>query len=154
MLCMMFDDRKYMYIYLPIYQEYCVILENKKWVGIFPHQLVNTCDLHLVMSFPDCVLALNCNWLNHTTWLGAAILFACSSRYNHSRCPRAWHLSQYHFLFFYTIQTPICYVGCLMIANTWTYISLKHQEYSYLGKEKISLYFSTSNCEHLWPSPF
>ncbi len=25
--------------------------------------------------------------------------------------------------FFYTIQIPICYVGCLMITNTWTYIS-------------------------------
>ncbi len=28
-----------------------------------------------------------------------------------------------------------------------------HQEYSYLGKQKISSYFSTSTCEHLWPSP-
>ncbi len=28
-----------------------------------------------------------------------------------------------------------------------------HQEYCYLGKQKNSLYFSTSNCEHLWPSP-
>ncbi len=26
--------------------------------------------------------------------------------------------------FFYTIRTPIRYVVCLMIANTWTYISL------------------------------
>ncbi len=26
--------------------------------------------------------------------------------------------------FVYTIQMPICYVGCLMITNTWTYISL------------------------------
>ncbi len=28
-----------------------------------------------------------------------------------------------------------------------------HHEYCYLGKQKNSLYFSTSNCEHLWPSP-
>ncbi len=35
---------------------------------------------------------------------------------NHSRCPRAWNLSQYCFIF-YTIQTP---VGWLMIANICT----------------------------------
>ncbi len=35
------------------------------------------------------------------------------------------------------------------------YISLSiHQEYCYLGKQKISLYFSASTCEPLWPSPF
>ncbi len=28
-----------------------------------------------------------------------------------------------------------------------------HQEYCYLGKPKICLYFSASTCEHLWPSP-
>ncbi len=27
------------------------------------------------------------------------------------------------------------------------------QEYCYLGKQKNSLYFSASTCEHLWPSP-
>ncbi len=27
------------------------------------------------------------------------------------------------------------------------------QEYCYLGKQKNSLYFSESTCEHLWPSP-
>ncbi len=32
------------------------------------------------------------------------------------------------------------------------YLSI-HQEYCYLGKQKISLYFSASTCEHLWPSP-
>ncbi len=54
---------------------------------------------------------------------------------------------------FYTILMPICYVVYLMIANTWTYISLYiHQEYCYLGKQKISLYFSASTFEYLWPS--
>ncbi len=38
-------------------------------------------------------------------------------------CPRAWNLRQYFFIF-NSIQMPICYVGCLMIANTWTYISI------------------------------
>ncbi len=28
-----------------------------------------------------------------------------------------------------------------------------HQEYCYLGKRKICLYFSASTCEHLWHSP-
>ncbi len=28
-----------------------------------------------------------------------------------------------------------------------------HQEYCYLRKQKISLYFYASTCEHLWPSP-
>ncbi len=27
------------------------------------------------------------------------------------------------------------------------------QEYCYFGKQKNSLYFSASTCEHLWPSP-
>ncbi len=53
--------------------------------------------------------------------------------------------------FFYTIQMPICYVGCLMIANTWTYISLYLRNTAILEKKK-SLYFLTSACEHLWPS--
>ncbi len=70
------------------------------------------------------------------------------------RSPKAWNLTQCCFIFFYTIQKPICYVGCLMITNTWIYIYLPiHQEYSYLGKQKSSLYFYTSTCEHLWPSP-
>ncbi len=66
------------------------------------------------------------------------------------RYPETWNLRQYIASFFYTIQTPICYVGCLMIANTWTYISI----YILLSwKTKICLYFSASMCEHLWPSP-
>ncbi len=49
MLCRLFDDRKYMYIYLPIHQEYGY-LGKPKICLYFLHQLVNTCDLHLVNS--------------------------------------------------------------------------------------------------------
>ncbi len=45
MLCRLFDDRKYMDIYLPIPQEYCY-LGKQKTVCIFSHQLMNTCYLH------------------------------------------------------------------------------------------------------------
>ncbi len=49
MLCRLFDDHKYMYIYHSIHQEYCY-LAKQILVCILPHQLVNTCDLvRLVM---------------------------------------------------------------------------------------------------------
>ncbi len=38
--------------------------------------------------------------------------------------------------FFYTIQTAICYVGCLMIANTWTYIFLYIRNTAILENKK------------------
>ncbi len=38
--------------------------------------------------------------------------------------------------------------------HKYMYIYLPiHQEYGYLGKQKITLYFPTSTCEHLSPSP-
>ncbi len=46
MLCRLFDNRKYMDIYISLYIRNTAILENKKSVCIFPHQVVNTCDLH------------------------------------------------------------------------------------------------------------
>ncbi len=84
------------------------------------------------------------DWLNHSMWStvhayymwpwpGRSKVFAGQLHMrivilkdmrvaNHSCCPVAWNLNQYCFIF-YTIQMPICYVGCLVIANTWTYIS-------------------------------
>ncbi len=47
MLCRLFDNLKYMDIYISLYIRNTAILENKKSVCIFPHQLVNTYDLHL-----------------------------------------------------------------------------------------------------------
>ncbi len=43
--------------------------------------------------------------------------------WSHSRSLETWNFSQYCFIF-YTIHTPVCCVGCLMITNIWTYISL------------------------------
>ncbi len=43
--------------------------------------------------------------------------------------------------FFYTIETPICYVGCLMITNTWTYISLYIRNTAILeNKKSVSIF--------------
>ncbi len=47
MLCRLFDDSKYMYIYLIIHEEYCY-LGKQKISLYFPHQLLNTCEVHLV----------------------------------------------------------------------------------------------------------
>ncbi len=41
----------------------------------------------------------------------------------HNRSPAAWNLRQYCFIF-YTIQTSICCIDCLVIPNICTYISL------------------------------
>ncbi len=67
-------------------------------------------------------------------------------------CSEAWNLSQYCFIFF--TQTDTNMLCRLFNARTYMDIYLPiHQEYCYLEKQKISLYFSTSTCEHLWPSP-
>ncbi len=50
-------------------------------------------------------------------------------------------------------RRQICYVGCWMIANSWTYISLYIKNTAILEDKKIYLYFSASTCEHLWLSP-
>ncbi len=47
MLCRLFDNRKYMDIYLPIHHEYCYLGKQKICFCIFPYQLVNTGGLHL-----------------------------------------------------------------------------------------------------------
>ncbi len=39
------------------------------------------------------------------------------------------------------------------IHNHNTRNAVPTKEYGYLGKQKICLYFPTSTCEHLWPSP-
>ncbi len=54
--------------------------------------------------------------LAYTTWYGHCHL-VCGAALKHG----IWGNIA---LFFYTIQTPIRYVGCLVIANTWTYNSL------------------------------
>ncbi len=43
--------------------------------------------------------------------------------------------------FFYTIQSPICHVDCLMIANTWIYISLYLRNTAILENKKTVCIF-------------
>ncbi len=43
--------------------------------------------------------------------------------------------------FFYTIQTPICSVGCLMITNRWTDISLYFKNTAILENKKQFVFF-------------
>ncbi len=50
MLCRLFDDRKYMDIYIFLYLRNTAIMENKKTVCIFSYQRVNIRDLHLHTS--------------------------------------------------------------------------------------------------------
>ncbi len=67
----------------------------------------------------------------------------------HSRSRAFWNLSQYCFIV-YTIQTPICYVGCLMIANICTYISLYIRKMAILVNKKlvcISLHQLVNTCD-------
>ncbi len=101
-----------------------------------------------------------------TWWLGTTILTHSDSEYatqadwvtetNTSlwiqRCAIAWNLSQHCFIFEHNTDANML---CRLFDNRKymdIYLSI-HQEYCYLGKQKISLYFSTSTCEHLWPSP-
>ncbi len=62
------------------------------------------------------------------------------------------NLSQYCLIFLHNTDVNMLYR--LFGDRKYMYINLPiHQEYSYLSKQKISLYFPASTCEHLWPSP-
>ncbi len=67
----------------------------------------------------------------------------------HSRILAAWNLRQY-FLIFYTIQTSICCIDCLVIANICTYISLYIRNTAILVNKKlvcISPYQLVNTCD-------
>ncbi len=73
------------------------------------------------------LLHCHCNWLNHTTWSNRN----CRTQHGDTQVgkhtaappPPPWNFRKYCFIF-YTIQVSVCCVGCLMIANKCTYISL------------------------------
>ncbi len=69
------------------------------------------CGIVAAILFPEEQVV--CNWLNHTTWFHSNRALSRSMEFD-SMLPH----------FFYTIQMSICYVGSLMIANTWIYIFL------------------------------
>ncbi len=92
-----------------------------------------------------------CEWLNYTMEIDKHIVLRYSNGYNHSSAPKhgIWvNIAS----FVYTIQNPICYVGCLMIANICTYISLYNMNMATSVNKKL-VCIPTSTCEHLWPSP-
>ncbi len=100
-------------------------------------------------ALPSYLHHCHCDWLNHTTWSKRncwpspfyTMWYGCWHLVSGRPC-YVWFAEPYHVVplessaalmhgilvnigsFFNTIQTPICYVGCLMIANTWIYISL------------------------------
>ncbi len=66
-----------------------------------------------------------CDWLNHITWF-----------HSNQALPRSMEFESILLNFFYIIQSPICYVGCLMIANTWIYIFLYLKNTAILENKK------------------
>ncbi len=101
-------------------------------------------------------------WPLYTTWYGHGHLVSGGPCYVWLAEPRgstqikpsaeAWNLTQCYFLFLH--NTVINMLRGLFDDHKYMDIYLPiHQEYSYLGKQKISVYFSASTCKHLWPSP-
>ncbi len=82
-----------------------------------------------------------CDWLNHTMWF-----------HSNRALLRSMAFESICLIYFFTIQSPIYYVGCLMIANTWIYISLYLRNTAILENKKTFFYFLASACEHLLPS--
>ncbi len=83
--------------------------------------------------------------LAYTTWYGRCHLDCVRQ----GQCsPEAWNLSQYCFIFLHNTDANML---CRLVDDR-KYMDIylpTYLEYSYLGKQKISLYFSTSTCEHL-----
>ncbi len=126
-------------------KQYCVCTEGHRHLiyviataigWTIPRGPREIADLHLCIPrgmvaailFP--VDQFMCDWLNHITWF-------------HSNRALHWSMESESMLlhFFYTIQTSIWYVGCLMIANTWIYISLYLKNTAILeNKKSVSIF--------------
>ncbi len=105
-------------------------------------------------SPPSYLRHCNCDWLSHTTWsnegcrriphgMVAAILFPVDqvmcdwlnhNTWFHSNraLPRSMEFESMLLNFVYTIQSPICYVGCLMIANTFKHGRIWMRQYFFI----------------------
>ncbi len=68
--------------------------------------------------------------------------------------PKAWNLSPCSLIFVHNTVTNMLYrlFDDRKYMDIYIYLPIP-QEYYYLGKQKNSLYFLISTCEHLWPSP-
>ncbi len=110
-------------------------------------------------------LADNSEYATHADWVIDSNLALAILAYStlHGRChlvcvgpvqcyPGAWNFRQYCLIFL--LNTDANMLCRLFDDHKHMDIYLHiHQEYCYLGKQKICLYFSASTCEHLWPSP-
>ncbi len=63
-------------------------------------------------------------------------------------CPGAWNFRQYCLIFLLNTDVNMLCRRFDDHKHMDIYLHI-HQEYCYLGKQKICLYFSTSKCEHL-----
>ncbi len=98
---------------------------------------------HVVWSLPSCFRLTRLCVIGWTIQRGSTRI---------QRFPVAWDLSQYCFIFEHnTDANMLC-----RLFDDYKYMDIYlpiHQEYRYLGKQKICLYYSASTCEHLWRSP-
>ncbi len=98
---------------------------------------------HMVWSLPSCFQWTRLCVIGRTIPCGSTRIV---------RSPEAWNLTQCCFIFLHnTDANMLCrlFDDCKYME---IYIPIP-KEYCYLGKQKMRLYFSTSTCEHLWPSP-
>ncbi len=97
---------------------------------------------HMVWSLPSCF------WWTSLCVIGWTIPHGSTQI---ELSPEAWNLTQCCFIFLHNTDANMLH-GLFDDHKYMDIYLLIHQEYSYLGKQKISLSFSTSTCEHLWPS--
>ncbi len=120
-----------MYWWAPPYLRHCNCywLNNTTWSN--GNGLYIPCGMVAAILFPEDQVV--CDWLNHTTSF-------------HSNRELSWSMEFESMLLhcFYTIQSPICYVGFLTIANTWIYIFL-HLRNTFLLENKRQFVFSRIN---------
>ncbi len=92
---------------------------------------------------------LHYDWLNHTTWSHRNCWTHCTETLelvNTQLLPRSMEFETILLHFLHNTDAS------MMIANICTYISLYIRNMA-IYINKLSLYFPTSTCEHLWPSP-
>ncbi len=99
---------------------------------------------HMVWSLPSCFWWTKLcviGWTIHTTWF-----------HLNRALPQSMELDSMLLHFLHNTDANMLH-GLFDDHKYMDIYLLIHQEYSYLWKQKISLYFSASTCERLWPSP-
>ncbi len=127
MLCRLFMIVNTWDISLPIHQEYWLLSWKTKNRFVFSRISLP----HVVWALPSCLSRIRLCVIGWTI---------PGDRYNHSTAPKYGILGVNMHHFFYTILMPICYVGCLMIINTWTYISLYRNTAIFENKISVCIF--------------